>query len=96
MTCITIVIFSRDTIQRQHVDGTGRETVLSGEKNGPLALGSCEGLAVDWIGRALYWTDEALGTISAAPLAAMDKRKTIVRDMLMSSPRAIALHPVKG
>lgn len=44
---------SRFVIERQKVDGSLQQVVTTGIYN-------VEGLAVDWMGRNLYWTDEVL------------------------------------
>lgn len=76
-------------IARHKIDGSKRETVI--EKR----LNNCEGLAVDWMGRNLYWTDEGLSTISVASLENVEHRKTIIHDN-MFHPRAIVLDPKMG
>ncbi|PZC71066.1 hypothetical protein B5X24_HaOG214171, partial [Helicoverpa armigera] len=50
------------------------------------------------MGRNLYWTDEALGTLSVARLDAPAQRRVLVRDddYQHYHPRAIALHPANG
>lgn len=92
-----ILIFRifRDVIQRQRIDGTKREVVFSAAKHGARSLSTCEGLAVDWISRNLYWTDETLGTLTVAQLENFEHVKTLIQDDV-SNPRAIALHPVLG
>ncbi|XP_038218676.1 low-density lipoprotein receptor-related protein 1-like [Zerene cesonia] len=79
----------RYEIVRQKFDGSGRE-VFIGED-----VDNCEGLAVDWIGRNLYWTDDALGRISVARLDWPAARAALV-DERDFNPRAIALDPPNG
>ncbi|XP_075238130.1 LDL receptor protein 1 isoform X2 [Lycorma delicatula] len=79
----------RYMIDRQKIDGSKRETVVDRHLN------NCEGLAVDWIGRNLYWTDEGLSSISVANLDNVMYRRTIIRDN-MFHPRAIVLDPEEG
>ncbi|XP_038606813.1 low-density lipoprotein receptor-related protein 1B [Tachyglossus aculeatus] len=78
-------------IGRQKVDGTQRETVLKDD------LENVEGIAVDWIGNNLYWTNDGhRKTISVARLEkASQSRKTLLEGE-MSHPRAIVVDPVNG
>lgn len=57
-------------------------------------LGMVEGIAVDWVGRNLYWTDSLASTIEMSGLRGESRRK-LVTDGL-SKPRAIAVHPSSG
>ncbi|KAG8452515.1 hypothetical protein GDO86_004341 [Hymenochirus boettgeri] len=78
-------------IGRQKIDGTARETIL---KEGILNV---EGIAVDWMGNNLYWTDDGpKKTISVARLEkASQTRKTLVEGK-MTHPRAIVVDPLNG
>ena len=58
-------------------------------------LNKVEGLAVDWIGGNLYWSDEGLQAIFTSPLSTPSLRRTLFQGN-MSHPRALALHPAKG
>jgi len=65
--------------------------IISGDLQNP------DGISVDWIGRNIYWTDaRTVGTpeIAASRLNGQF-RKTLIANGLQS-PRAIAVHPVKG
>ena len=53
-----------------------------------------DGLAVDWMGRNLYWCDKTTDTIEVSRLTGQ-LRKVLVRTGL-DEPRAIAVHPYKG
>ncbi|KAL1115241.1 hypothetical protein AAG570_007272, partial [Ranatra chinensis] len=53
-----------------------------------------DGLAVDWVGRNLYWCDKVLDTIEVSKLDGR-YRKVLVRKGL-DEPRAIVLHPWNG
>lgn len=57
-------------------------------------LMSPDGLACDWIGRKLYWTDSEINRIEVSNLDG-HMRKVLFRDGL-DQPRAIALYPAKG
>ncbi|XP_063629184.1 prolow-density lipoprotein receptor-related protein 1-like [Cydia splendana] len=79
----------RYEIVRQKLDGTGREVFIEED------VDNCEGLAIDWMGKNLYWTDDALGQISVARLSAPKQRKVLIREPHYH-PRSIALDPRKG
>ncbi|KAM4794631.1 prolow-density lipoprotein receptor-related protein 1 [Rhinophrynus dorsalis] len=78
-------------IGRQKIDGTDRETIL---KEG---IHNVEGIAVDWMGNNLYWTDDGpKKTISVARLEkASQTRKTLIEGR-MTHPRAIVVDPLNG
>ncbi|XP_026680974.1 low-density lipoprotein receptor-related protein 1B-like [Diaphorina citri] len=57
-------------------------------------LSTAEGLAVDWIGKNLYWVESNLDQIEVAKLSGQFRRTLIAGDM--ESPRAIALDPRFG
>ena len=60
-----------------------------------IDLVNCEGLAVDWVGMNLFWTDEGRKTISVASLENPSVTKILIEKYL-SHPRAIALDPRYG
>jgi integrin beta 2 len=76
-------------IERQKIDGSVREVVLD------QSINNCEGLAIDWMGRNLYWTDEGLMTISVARLDNVSMRRLLVYGN-MFHPRAIVVDPKRG
>uniref|UniRef100_A0A3Q2C7P6 EGF-like domain-containing protein n=1 Tax=Cyprinodon variegatus TaxID=28743 RepID=A0A3Q2C7P6_CYPVA len=78
-------------IGRQKIDGTERDTIL---KEG---IHTVEGIAVDWMGNNLYWTDDGpKKTISVARLEkASQTRKTLIEGK-MTHPRAIVVDPLHG
>lgn len=55
---------------------------------------SPDGLAVDWIGRNLYWCDKGKDTIEVSTLDGRF-RKVLIRNGLQE-PRAIVLDPFHG
>ncbi|XP_043066692.1 low-density lipoprotein receptor-related protein 1 isoform X1 [Drosophila bipectinata] len=57
-------------------------------------LSTTEGLAVDWVGKNLYWIDSNLDQIEVAKLNGSFRRTLIAGNM--ESPRAIALDPREG
>ncbi|ELK04590.1 Low-density lipoprotein receptor-related protein 1B [Pteropus alecto] len=91
----TNYIYFADTtsflIGRQKIDGTERETILKDD------LDNVEGIAVDWIGNNLYWTNDGYRkTINVARLEkASQSRKTLLEGE-MSHPRGIVVDPVNG
>lgn len=54
-----------------------------------------ESLAVDWIGRKLYWVDTGKNVISVSNLDGSHK-KTIIKGMDFSDIRTLAVYPEKG
>ncbi|XP_076445601.1 prolow-density lipoprotein receptor-related protein 1-like [Babylonia areolata] len=56
---------------------------------------TCEGLAVDWLGNNLYWTDNAFNCIFVASLANLSLVKEVICDNL-THPKSIALDPKNG
>ncbi|XP_011894048.1 PREDICTED: low-density lipoprotein receptor-related protein 1B [Cercocebus atys] len=91
----TNYIYFADTtsflIGRQKIDGTERETILKDD------LDNVEGIAVDWIGNNLYWTNDGhRKTINVARLEkASQSRKTLLEGE-MSHPRGIVVDPING
>ena len=76
------------TISRMFLNGTGEQVVVRHEAHG------LEGLAVDWIGRKLYWLDRTSKRLDVVELDGKS-RKTLLAGR-MSDPRAIAVHPGIG
>ncbi|XP_063064253.1 low-density lipoprotein receptor-related protein 1 isoform X3 [Engraulis encrasicolus] len=78
-------------IGRQKIDGTDRDTII---KQG---IHTVEGIAVDWMGKNLYWTDDGpKKTINVARLEkASQTRKTLIEGG-MTHPRAIVVDPLNG
>ena len=54
-------------------------------------VNNTQGLAVDWISRNIYWTDNIRKTVEVANIDGQH-RKTII-DTGLDKPRAIAIHP---
>ncbi|CAN8029490.1 unnamed protein product, partial [Ixodes persulcatus] len=87
-------------IERRGLDGSRREVFTSkGESRRSLLpgprLNNCEGLAVDWAGRNLFWTDEGHLGIWVARLDNATIRRQLV-SLNMSHPRAIVVDPKRG
>ncbi|XP_050312267.1 prolow-density lipoprotein receptor-related protein 1 isoform X2 [Anthonomus grandis grandis] len=51
-----------------------------------------DGLAVDWVGRNLYWCDKGTDTIEVSTLEG--KHRRILHSKALEEPRAIALDPI--
>jgi hypothetical protein len=83
------IFICRLTIERQKLDGSSRETVLE------QGLDSCQGLAIDWMGRNIYFTDEGRGAISVARLGekSISKRRVLIS---VPHPRSISVDPKRG
>ena len=58
-------------------------------------INNCEGIAIDWMGNNIYWTDEAFKTINVARLDDPDTWRVVVNNS-MSHPRAIVVDPRNG
>ncbi|KAL2304110.1 hypothetical protein Nmel_009402 [Mimus melanotis] len=77
------------TISRAGLEpGSEPETIISS------GLMSPEGLAVDHLRRALFWTDSGLDRIERARLDGSERRVLFHSDLV--NPRAIAVDPVRG
>jgi integrin beta 2 len=53
-----------------------------------------DGIAVDWLGRNLYWCDKTTDTIEVSKLDGL-YRKVLVKTGLQE-PRGLAVHPFRG
>ena len=70
------------------LNGSGMQDVITSEIDHP------DGLAVDWIGRNLYWTDTGTDRIEVAKLDGTSRKVLISRDL--DEPRDITLDPLHG
>ncbi|NXI32223.1 NID2 protein, partial [Sterrhoptilus dennistouni] len=78
------------TISRAGLEpGSEPETIISS-----AGLISPEGLAVDHLRRAVFWTDSGLDRIERARLDGSERRVLFDTDLV--NPRAIAVDPVRG
>ncbi|XP_015791351.1 low-density lipoprotein receptor-related protein 2 [Tetranychus urticae] len=76
------------TINRIFINGSGDENIVRHEAHG------LEGLAVDWIGKKLYWLDRTSKHLDVSELDGRH-RKTILGKGLVD-PRAVVAHPGIG
>lgn len=54
-----------------------------------------EGIAVDWVGRNLYWVDSSLNTIEVGSLVKKGARAVLIHENI-DQPRGLALDPRKS
>uniref|UniRef100_A0A7M4FX17 Low-density lipoprotein receptor-related protein n=1 Tax=Crocodylus porosus TaxID=8502 RepID=A0A7M4FX17_CROPO len=81
---------SEEAIKQTYINQTGnvvQNVIISG-------LVSPDGLACDWIGRKLYWTDSETNRIEVANLNGTSRKVLFWQDL--DQPRAIALDPAHG
>lgn len=81
---------SEEAIKRAVFNGSSsgtQSTVVSG-------LASPDGLACDWLGNKLYWTDSETNRIEVAEPDGTLRKVLFWQDL--DQPRAIALDPVRG
>lgn len=76
------------TINKIFINGTQDQNIVRHEAHG------LEGLAVDWVGRKLYWLDRTSKHLDVSELDGRH-RKTIVGKG-MTDPRAVVVHPRIG
>lgn len=74
-------------IYRANYDGSNLTQIIEDVK-------SIEGVAIDWVGRKMYWTTYKSGTIEVATLDG-NYMKVLVNNGLQY-PRGIAVDPISG
>uniref|UniRef100_A0A8C5AXU6 EGF-like domain-containing protein n=1 Tax=Gadus morhua TaxID=8049 RepID=A0A8C5AXU6_GADMO len=79
---------SNRKVSRANMDGSEHEEIIA------TGLMTTDGLAVDAIGRKIYWTDTGTNRIEVANLDGSMRRVLIWQNL--DSPRAIALYNEKG
>lgn len=80
---------SQETIKRSWVDGSrATESVVS------HGIVSPDGLACDWIGRKIYWTDSETNRVEVSNLDGSFRKVLFWEDL--DQPRAIAVDPLRG
>lgn len=75
-------------IKRMNMSSGIVEDIVTGD------LGSVEGLAVEWEGNVIYWTDYTYSRIEVASVDGSN-RKLLFKEEI-GNPRGIALYPKKG
>ena len=76
-----------DSLHRAKIEAEDNsyETVIK------FNLASPEGIAVDWVGSKLYWTDRTPGKIEVSELDGRNRAVLVSEDV--QNPRAIVVHP---
>src|SRR5262249_3526454 len=68
------------------LNGTNKTVLINS------GLDVTEGIAIDWIGRNIYWVDSSLNTIEVASLH-MTNHRTVLVNANVSQPRGLAVDP---
>lgn len=76
-------------IMRAYTNGSNPQKIVD------LGLTSPEGLAVDWLGLNIYWTDPNAGRIEVARLDGTSRR-VLLWNKDNDKPHSIALDPMAG
>ncbi|MBN3296498.1 LRP2 protein, partial [Amia calva] len=88
--------YDRGLIERMFFNGTGRETVM--EHDVPKG----EGLAIDWVGRKMYWLDASLDALHVSELDGRFRKRLLTgciapnNTYCFENPRAVAVNPKLG
>lgn len=84
-------------IERMRYDGSDRETLLDDD------LFGAQGLALDWVGRKLYWTDSHYQSLHVVELDGRHQKKLLKEAFkdgsdtyVISRPQALAVNPQYG
>ncbi|KAM4553054.1 low-density lipoprotein receptor-related protein 5 isoform 1-T1 [Fundulus diaphanus] len=82
------------TISRAYMNGSSVEHVIE------FGLGYPEGMAIDWMGRNVYWADTGTNRIEVARLDGQYRQVLVCKDLdnprLLDNPRSLALDPAHG
>nr|XP_050041186.1 low-density lipoprotein receptor-related protein 6-like isoform X1 [Dermacentor andersoni] len=78
-----------EVIRRRPLEGSGADVTVAS-----MGVVSPDGLACDWVGRKLYWTDSETNRLEVAELDGSHRKVLLWRDL--DQPRAIALVPTDG
>lgn len=85
---ILLLILFLQTISRAFMNGSALEHVVE------FGLDYPEGMAVDWLGKNLYWADTGTNRIEVSKLDGQHRQVLVWKDL--DSPRALALDPAEG
>jgi len=75
-------------ISRAFMNGTDVEAFVD------IGLETLEGLAVDWIGRNVYWSDSSTNRIEVSKMDGTSRRPIVWEHL--DSPRSLAMDPANG
>uniref|UniRef100_A0A8C9ZBD5 Low density lipoprotein receptor-related protein 5 n=1 Tax=Sander lucioperca TaxID=283035 RepID=A0A8C9ZBD5_SANLU len=82
------------TISRAYMNGSSVEHVIE------FGLDYPEGMAVDWMGRNIYWADTGTNRIEVARLDGQYRQVLVCKDLenprSLDNPRSLALDPANG
>lgn len=78
-----------EVIRRRSLGAGGEELTVAS-----MGVVSPDGLACDWVGRKLYWTDSETNRLEVAELDGAHRKVLLWRDL--DQPRAVALVPTDG
>ena len=87
-----LISFELQRIYRLSVGESGSES----ECIVCCCLSSPENLAVDWLGRNLYWTDSDLYTIEIAKLDGSERTTFATIPKEMGGPSLVKVDPIRG
>lgn len=89
-----LVFLFLKTINRAYMNGSSVEHVIE------YGLDYPEGMAVDWMGRNIYWADTGTHRIEVARLEGQYRQVLVCKDLdnprSLDSPRSLALDPANG
>ena len=75
------------SILAANLDGTNMRTIVT-----PVQI--ADGLAVDWISKNIYWSDDEAHSIEVARVDGSNRR--VIANTNLENPRGIAVHPHLG
>ena len=70
-----------------NLDGTNKRTIVT-------SVQLPDGIAVDWISKNIYWTDDTAASIEVARVDGSNRRVLVNTDLY--NPRGISVHPHFG
>uniref|UniRef100_W5N103 Low-density lipoprotein receptor-related protein 2 n=1 Tax=Lepisosteus oculatus TaxID=7918 RepID=W5N103_LEPOC len=88
--------YGRGKIERMFFNGTGREDVIAHD------VPEGEGLAIDWVGRKMYWVDANQDALHVSELDGRFRKRLLSgclppnNTFCFANPRAVAVNPKVG